>query len=226
MVKIKNSSAAASPRNSPPRPPVASTPETLEKPRPNTPKPTPPSSPHQKQNNEVKVAIIEPKSKASNTSMAKKPTSAPIKQVMKSNKQIVVLSKKNPYLTTRTNSSKLKAKESQTKSKASKLEDDPFESLMPRSLHSLTPEAVKRRSETTKKLIAKLLVNEDLRIPPKDTKLAPELQAEKDKLLKRITPKVAPIVINLNESDSESGSDEAPTPVKQKIASPVIRSGK
>ena len=68
------------------------------------------------------------------------------------------------------------------------------ESLMPRSLSTITPEAVKRSNENTRRIISRLLVNEDLRIPQKETKLDPEAQAERDKLLKRITPKVAPIV--------------------------------
>ena len=65
---------------------------------------------------------------------------------------------------------------------------------MPRSLSTINPEAVKRSNENTRKIISKLLVNEDLRMPQKDTKLDPEAQAERDKLLKRITPKVEPIV--------------------------------
>ena len=68
------------------------------------------------------------------------------------------------------------------------------ESLMPRSLSTITPAAVKRSNENTRKLISRLLVNEDLRIPQKDTKLDPEAQAEREKLLRRITPKINPIV--------------------------------
>ncbi|XP_063679311.1 uncharacterized protein LOC134814904 [Bolinopsis microptera] len=100
------------------------------------------------------------------------------------------------------------------------------ESLMPRSLSTITPAAVKRSNENTRKLISRLLVNEDLRIPQKDTKLNPEAQAEREKLLRRITPKINPIVIKLGESESESESDQATTPVKQKVLlSPVPRSG-
>ena len=71
---------------------------------------------------------------------------------------------------------------------------DELESLMPRSLDSLTPEAIKRSNDNTKKMISRLLVDVDLRLPQKDSKLSAEAHAEKEKLLKRITPKVKPMV--------------------------------
>ena len=65
---------------------------------------------------------------------------------------------------------------------------------MPRSLSTITPEAIRRSNETTKKLISRLLVDVDLKIPPKDSKIDAKEKLARERNLKRITPKIRPIV--------------------------------
>ena len=78
---------------------------------------------------------------------------------------------------------------------------DCLESLMPRSLDTLNPEAIKKSNENTRKMISRLLVDVDLRLPQKDTMLSLEAKTEKEKLLKRITPKVKPMVSDESKVD-------------------------
>eukprot|EP00116_Pleurobrachia_bachei_P000082 sb/3460344/ len=80
------------------------------------------------------------------------------------------------------------------------------ESLMPRNLLSLTPEAIKAQREETRKIIKRLMVDKDLKV--KDP-VKSEISTEKrDEIVKRFEPKIRPVVIQLTGSDSEGEVEE------------------